>query len=228
MSLTWTKVRVARRGPGPDLDRIVRAAIALADAEGIEAVSMRRVATALRSGTASLYRIVDSREELLDLMVDAVLGDDPRPALAGEWRADLTDLARQTRDLLRRHPWLGPQRSGRPTLGPHALRHHEHALHAAASLTGDPTSAAAAVDTLMAYVLGATARELAEAETQRRTGLTEDEWRRLVGPYVREIVHSGQYPYLARAVLEGRDSDHGQRFEFGLGCVLDGIAARLG
>ncbi len=225
-TLTWTKVRGARRGPGPDVSRIVRAAIDLADAEGIEAVSMRRVATALRSGTASLYRCVDSREELLDLMVDAVLGNDPHPPLAGDWRADLTAFARHLRTLLRRHPWLGPQRAGRPTLGPHALQHHEHALHAASALTTDATSASAVVDTLMAYVLGATARELAEVETQRRTGMTEDEWRQLVGPYVQEIVHSGKYPHLARVVREADDRDDEQRFEFGLACVLDGIAAR--
>jgi hypothetical protein len=82
------------------------------------------------------------------------------------------------------------------------------------------------VDTLMAYVLGATARELAEAETRRRTGMTEDQWRQLVGPYVREIVHSGQYPHLARTIREADDRDDQQRFEFGLACVLDGIAAR--
>ncbi len=226
-TLTWTKVRGTRRGTAPDLTQIVRAAVALADAEGIDAVSMRRVAAALRSGTASLYRCIDSREELLDLMVDAVLGDDPHPPPSGDWRADLTAFARQLRVLLRRHPWLGPQTAGRPTLGPHALGHYEFALTATTSLTADATSAAGVVDTVMAYVLGATAREMAEAETQRRTGMTEQEWRALVGPYVRQIVQSGRYPQVARAVREAEDLDHEQRFEFGLACVLDGIASRL-
>jgi AcrR family transcriptional regulator len=227
-ALTWTKVRGTRRGPAPDLTQIVRAAVALADAEGIEAVSMRRVAAALRSGTASLYRCIDGREELLDLMVDAVLGDDPHPPLSGNWRTDLTAFAEQLRILLRRHPWLGPQTAGRPTLGPHALDHYEFALTATASLTADATSATGVVDTVMAYVLGATARELAEAETQRRTGMTEQEWRASVAPYVRQIVHSGRYPQLARAIRDAEDLDHEQRFEFGLACVLDGIATRLG
>src|SRR6266498_3182865 len=129
-TLTWTKERGTRRGPAPDLTQIVPAAVAIGDAEGIEAVSMRRVAAALRSGTASLYRSIDGREELLDLMVDAVFGDDPHPPLSGSWRVDLTAFARQLRVLLRRHPWLGPQITGRPTLGPHALCHYEFALTA--------------------------------------------------------------------------------------------------
>ncbi len=226
-TLTWTKERGTRRGPAPDLTQIVPAAVAIGDAEGIEAVSMRRVAAALRSGTASLYRSIDGREELLDLMVDAVFGDDPHPPPSGDWRTDLTAFARQLRVLLRRHPWLAPQMAGRPTLGPHALGHHEFALTAAASLTADATSAVGVVDTFMAYVLGATAREMAEAETQRRTGVTEQQWRALVGPYVQQIVRSGRYPQLARAVREAEDLDHEQRFESGLACVLDGIAARL-
>ncbi len=226
-ALTWTKERGTRRGPAPDLTQIVRVTVALADAEGIQAVSMRRVAAALRSGTASLYRCIDGREELLELMVDAVLGDDPHPPLSGSWRVDLTAFARQLRVLLRRHPWLGPQITGRPTLGPHALCHYEFALTATTSLTTDATSATGVVDTVMAYVLGATARETAEAETQRRTGMTEQEWRASVGPYVQQIVQSGRYPQVARSVREAKDPDHEQRFEFGLACVLDGIASQL-
>jgi hypothetical protein len=106
------------------------------------------------------------------------------------------------------------------------LGHHEHALHAANALTTDATSASTVVDTLMAYVLGATARELAEAQTRRRTGMTEDTWRQLVGPYIQQVIHSGQYPHLARVTREADDRDHQQRFEFGLACILDGVAAR--
>ena len=93
-TLTWTKVRAARRGPGPDVSRIVRAAIDLADAEGIEAVSMRRVAAAIGAGTMSLYRYVPKKEDLFDLMIDAVGGEYDLPAEpSGDPRADLTGLA---------------------------------------------------------------------------------------------------------------------------------------
>jgi AcrR family transcriptional regulator len=226
--LFWTKQRGTRRGPAPDLMQIVRAAVAIADAEGIEAVSMRRLAATLRSGTASLYRCIDGREELLDRMVDAVLGDDPLPRPSGFWRTDLAAFARQQWLLLRRHPWLAPLKMGRPSLGPNALDQHEFALAATVSLTANPTSAVGVVDTIMAYVLGATAREMAEAETQRRTGTTEQQWRALVGPYVQQIVQSGRYPRLAWVVCDADALDHEQRFESGLACVLDGIASRLG
>jgi AcrR family transcriptional regulator len=207
--------------------QIVPVAIALADVEGMAAVSMRRVAAVLRSGTASLYRCINGREELLERMVDAVLGVDPHPPLSGSWRGDLTAFARQLRTLLRRHPWLGPQLAGRPTLGPNALARYEVALTSATSLTSDATASVSVVDTVMAYVLGATARELAEAEAQRRTGMTEPEWRASVGPYVQQIVQSGRYPQVARSVTEAEDLDHERRFEFGLACVLDGIASQL-
>jgi hypothetical protein len=102
------------------------------------------------------------------------------------------------------------------------------ALTATTSLTADATSAVGVVDTVMAYVLGATTREMAEAETQRRTGMTEQQWRALVGPYVHQIVQSGRYPQFVRAVRDAEDLDHGQRFESGLARFLDGIAVQLG
>jgi hypothetical protein len=81
---------------------------------------------------------------------------------------------------------------------------------------------------VVAYVFGAVAGELAEAQAQRRTGLTEEQWRASVGPYIREVIESGAYPQFARRVTEAEDPDPEQRFEFGLACVLDGVAARAG
>src|SRR3954469_13370186 len=103
----WNQERPARRGSAPDLPEIVAAAVTLADEEGLDAVSLRRVATALRSGTASFYRVLDSRDELLDRMVDAVLGRHVPPEASGDWRADLTAVARNRRGMLTAHPWLG-------------------------------------------------------------------------------------------------------------------------
>nr|BFF04937.1 TetR/AcrR family transcriptional regulator C-terminal domain-containing protein [Streptoalloteichus tenebrarius] len=209
------------------MERIVARAVAIADAEGLSALSMRRVAADLGSGTASLYRYVASRDELLDLMIDAVRGEEEPPALTGDWRADLTAVARRLRADLLRHPWLGSELTGRPTLGPHSLRHADVALGAATALTPDITLAAHVVDTVLAYVFGSVAGELAEAQAQRRTGLTEDQWRASVGPYIREVIASGAYPLFARRVTEAEDPTPDQRFEFGLACVLDGVAARV-
>jgi AcrR family transcriptional regulator len=220
----WSQERPPRRGSAPDLPEIVAAAIALADRDGLDAVSLRRVATTLRSGTASFYRVLDSRDELLDHMVDAVLGQHLPPLASGDWRADLAAVARNRRAMLIAHPWLGTELAGRPAIGPHALIHHERALEAAAGYADDPTAASSAVETVLAYVLGAAARELAETQTQRRSGLTEEQWRAAVAPYLQQALNSGSYPHLDRMVHEATDLDADERFERGLACVLAGLA----
>jgi len=222
---TWTGQRPPRRRGAPDLAQVVDAGVRIADAEGLPAVSMRRIATELRSGTASLYRILESREELLDHMVDAVLGSALPPAASGDWRHDLAGVARNRRSLLHCHAWLGGQLAGRPALGPNALRHHESALAATAALTDDPTIAGSVVEVVFAYVLGAVARELAAGEAARRTGRSEEAWRAGVGPYLRRVLDSGEYPHLSRTVREAADLDADARFEWGLARVLDGVAA---
>src|ERR1700744_2604797 len=98
-----------RRGPKPkhSVEAVVQAAIALADAEGLEALSMRRVAEMLRLSPMSLYTYVPSKAELLDLMLDHVVGEieEPKPG-AGDWRAQVTQLARQRWLMAQRHPWI--------------------------------------------------------------------------------------------------------------------------
>ncbi|MDC7335416.1 TetR/AcrR family transcriptional regulator [Streptomyces lydicus] len=225
-ALVWRKERRVPRRQAPGVDRIVQQALAIADTEGLSALSMRRVATDLRSGTASLYRYVASRDELLDLMVDEVHGETEPPALTGDWRADLDAVARDVRARLLRHPWLGSELTGRPALGANSLRRYDLALTAAAALTPDITFASHAVDTVMAYVFGSTAQELAELQAQRRSGLTEDQWRAGVGPYIREVIASGDYPQFARRVTDAEDAGPDEQFAFGLACVLDGLAVR--
>ena len=222
----WSQEHPPRRGSAPDLPEIVAAAVALADREGLEAVSLRRVATALRSGTASFYRVLDSRDALLDRMVDAVLGQHVPPEASGEWRADLAAVARNRRAMLCAHPWLGTELAGRPAIGPNALIHHERALVAAADYADDPTAASSAVETVLAYVLGAAARELAETRTRRRSGLTQEQWRTTVAPYLQQALNSGTYPHLARMVHKATDLNADERFERGLACILAGLATR--
>jgi hypothetical protein len=165
--------------------------------------------------------------ELLDLMVDAVQGEAGPPSPSGDWRTDLAGVARHVRAMLLRHPWLGPELTGRPALGANSLRQYDAALTAAAALTPDVSLAANAVDTLLAFVHGAVARELAEQQAQRRSGLTEEQWQASVGPYIRDVIASGAYPQFARRVLDAEDASPAQRFDFGLACVLYGLAARV-
>ncbi|MCX4744368.1 TetR/AcrR family transcriptional regulator [Kitasatospora sp. NBC_01287] len=226
-ALVWARPPRAPRRQSLTPERIVAAAIGIADTEGLEALSMRRIATDLGSGTTSLYRQVAGRDELLDLMVDAVRSEQPAPEATGDWRADLAGLGHRLRADLLRHPWLAGTLMARPALGPNSVRQTDLALAAAAELTADPTLAVTLIRALNHYVLGAVSDELAEQDTRRRTGLTLEEWRASVGPYVRTIVESGEHPHFARSVIEAEDLDADHQFAFGLDCLLDGIAARV-
>ncbi|QLY29335.1 TetR/AcrR family transcriptional regulator [Nocardia huaxiensis] len=221
MPIVWEREPYLPKRQALSVERIVATSIALADAEGLEAVSMRRVATELSTGTTSLYRYVDSRDDLLDLMADAVQED--QPPLTGDWCADLEAYAHHERALWLRHTWLAPLLATRPSLGPNWLRGLEHALTAAAPLTSDIAAAGSAVGLIRDYVRGAVMRELAEKETQRRTGRTEDEWRADVAPYMRKIIESGAYPRVSR-MTEAADPSPAEQFSYGLRRILAGIA----
>lgn len=224
--LVWTRQRPTPRRHAPSVEQIVAQAILIADTQGLAALSMRRVAADLQSGTASLYRYVTSRDELLDLMIDTVRGEDEPPVPSGAWRADLAAIARQLRGAVLRHPWMAAEITGRPALGPNLMRQVDAALGAAGALTADITLASSIVDAMQAYVLGAVAIELAAIQAQQRTGLTEEQWQATLAPYIRTIVASGKYPQLARRIVEAEDLAPEVKFEFGLACFLDGIAAR--
>ncbi|WP_274032710.1 TetR/AcrR family transcriptional regulator [Streptomyces sp. MMBL 11-1] len=128
----WSRPDRGARGPAPERSRtqITAAALALADAEGLAAVSMRAIAQRLGTGPASLYRYVGSRDELLDLMADAVAGElDLSGTPGGDWLDDLVGLALQSRAAHVRHPWLADLNDRRgEVLGPHAIDYLDHAL----------------------------------------------------------------------------------------------------
>ncbi|MEW9533481.1 TetR/AcrR family transcriptional regulator C-terminal domain-containing protein [Microbispora sp. NPDC049125] len=224
MSLVWSREPYSPKRHAMSVERVAGAAVAIADAEGLDALSMRRVAAELGSGTTSLYRYVRNRDELLDLMVDAVRGEEAPLRLSGDWRSDLAAVAHGQRALMLRHPWLGSLLGTRPALGPNSLRRMDDALAAAAELTSDATRAANVIGLIRDYVLGAVSRELAELEAQRRTGLSMEEWRAGVAPYIREIVAGGAYPHLAKRIVEARDLSFAEQFAYGLDRVLDGIS----
>ncbi|MEV6416826.1 TetR/AcrR family transcriptional regulator C-terminal domain-containing protein [Kribbella sp. NPDC051718] len=229
-SSVWTRQRPqpARRAPG--VDQYVAAALAVADAEGLDAVSMRRVAGDLGSGTATLYRYITNRDELIDLMIDAVQGEDPlveATDIAGDWRAGLAAVAHNLRATLLRHPWLAGELTGRPSLGPNSLRRSEAALRAAVALTPDITRASQALSAVRAYVLGSVAGQQAAVLAEQRSGLTKEQWQHSHGPYITQILAAGEHPMLARRIHEAEEPDPDDDFAFGLDCILDGLASRL-
>ncbi|KZM74421.1 TetR/AcrR family transcriptional regulator C-terminal domain-containing protein [Nocardia terpenica] len=227
-TLVWMRDRPRGGRPVISEEKIVGTAIRIADAEGLDALSMRRIAAEMGSGTTSLYRHIANKDELIELMVDAVYAEAPFLGPAADWQAEMAAHAREFRALLLRHPWLGQQASRRPALGPNVIRHADHALGLVGAATDDPTRVALMVDAVNTYVLGSVATELAELEAQRSTGMTEDEWRNSVGEYVQQVVESGKYPHFNRRIIEAEDPDADERFEFGLTSLLAGLAITLG
>jgi AcrR family transcriptional regulator len=232
--VVWTRPERAARGPAPTHSRaeITATAIALADSEGIDAVSMRRVAAGLAAGTGTLYRYLARKDDLIDLMIDAVEGEDGGPdPLSGDWRQDLRAFARRARSIMHRHPWVAVLAAGRPTLGPNGLRLVEHTLSAIAELGLTIDEMLVSVETLQAFVRGYTLGELAEQEAIRRSGLDRGQWMTAHAPYMQKIIDEGHHPLVARVVLDAEsphaDNQDERGFERGLDRILDGLSANL-
>ena len=229
----WDRPERAARGPAPSLSReeITAAAVTLADTQGIEAVSMRALAIELGVGAASLYRYVDRKDELIDLMVDAVMGDDLQFELGGDWREDLRSFARGLRAMTLRHPWVAVHGAGRRTLGPNTARRYEQVLGTIDGLGLEIDEMLVMIETLAAFIRGRTLEELSEQEAVRRSGLDQQEWMQAQTPYVESLIESGRYPLLTRVVFDARSPHDPDRlrhgFDLGLERVLDGLATML-
>ncbi|MFI7226166.1 TetR/AcrR family transcriptional regulator [Nonomuraea angiospora] len=219
------------RRPGYSREQITRAAVRIADAEGVEAATMRRIGGELGTGAMSLYRYVPRRDDLFDLMIDLAMGELDLPAEpSGDWRRDLSLVACETRAAGLRHPWLTPLLGGRPTLGPQLLRVHEFALGALDGLGLGIDEMTGFVSMVDDYVHSAIRREIGWLEEARRTGLDPERWKRdYIGPYVRQIVESGAYPLFSRSLQESGTAhlSPAERFRHGLDRVLNGIGAQL-
>lgn len=220
MNLLWGRRAQPRRGPKPTLspERVARAAVGVADTEGLAAVSMQRVAAEFDVTAMALYRHVPGRADLLDLMTDLALGEAPALDTSGGWRPALTDWTHHVYEVFRRHPWIVETTTRvRPT-GPYELTWMERPVAALAGtgLTG-PEQVDAAV-LLLSHVRSQI--QYAPVDAASRTPEVADG----LAAVLRE--HADEYPGLVRAAGDGAfgpDDDGG--FEFGLRCVLDGIAA---
>ncbi|MFC0005349.1 TetR/AcrR family transcriptional regulator C-terminal domain-containing protein [Micromonospora siamensis] len=226
MTVVWERPEPARRHR-PLLDRpsIVAAATALADAGGLDAVTLRGVAARLDVLPMRLYRHLDSRDDLLDLLADATCGEIVLPAAgAGDWRARLRALAAATVVVARRHPWYVPLLGSRPPYGPHGLAYQEW-LFAAVDRPGLPVDTLMhAADAFLGYLVGQLHLELLRVPAGASAHVPAPEQL----AYLARAVAGGRHPTLARIFAEGRQLDATEAFDAGLEIVLDGIAPRLG
>lgn len=210
-------------------ERIVTAAIAIADGEGLAALSLRGVAARLGAPVMSLYRHVGSKAELLRHVADAVFAEAELPRVVPPgWRAQLEVSARAQWTVLRRHPWLARVLSlTRPLPLPSGLAHAEWMLRA---LDGHGLDAATRMRMhviLHAFVQGIAASLDTEAEAVSQTGLTDEQWMDGQAEHFAALAASGRYPTFAAVLHELRDGfelDFEALFEIGLGALLDGFA----
>lgn len=228
--------RLARPTPSPRTslthDQIAAAAIEIADTEGLEAVSIRRLASRLGVAPMALYRYVASKDEIFELMTNAVYaGGVDYTKIAGGWREVLRTLAHGTRATMLRHPWLGKVSSEVLTgLTPNRLRSADNALASLDELDLDADTKMAVIDTVIDYAHGAVGKEVVMSQIMRQQGWqTGDDLRNALAPHMIFHMGTGEYPAFHRWAKEAKRKDDADwRFEFGLECVLDGIAARLG
>ncbi|MET8876237.1 TetR/AcrR family transcriptional regulator C-terminal domain-containing protein [Nocardia sp. NPDC004604] len=201
----------------------MQAAIRLADVDGLPAVSLRKVAAALDVGPMRLYGYIATKEELLDLMVDAVYAE-IRPAGKG-WREVLRSLAETTRQAAHQHEWLADLIGGRPQLGPHALARGEAVVAAMGGV--DVDTVMPVVDAVNAYVAGAVRREITERRAERATGMDEKQWQAAFGPYLERTFATGRFPALSTVIRDATHLDADETFRTGLDFLLDGIQAHI-
>lgn len=229
LSLLWGATDEPTRGPKPGLtvDRIVAAGIELADAEGLSALSMRNLATALDAGTMTLYRYVPGRAELVALMVDEVSRPGPLPDPDLGWRERVEAAAHAEWALYLRHPWVLHIAQGRPLLGPHAMDATEIALRNFDGTGLSPRDRIAAVLLVSSFVAGLARTTLEATQAAATTGISDEEWWAAHGDFLAGT--AATHPQLAAAGEAGAwEADSvAPTLRFGLARILDGLAARV-
>jgi AcrR family transcriptional regulator len=223
-----------RRGPRPALtvDGIVERAIAIADRDGLAAVTMRRLSESLGVRAMALYTYVPGKAELLDLMLDRVYADVPDAPWPEDWRERLTALALDNRALYDAHPWAAGLSPGRPPLGPGLMAKYERELQALEGLGLDDLEIDAGLTFLLDFVRSSALTTHHAHDAQRASGMTDEQWWAASAPVLERVLDPGAYPTAAR-VGTAAGTAHGGAYSpdhawrFGLERVLDGLAALI-
>ncbi|MFG2363338.1 TetR/AcrR family transcriptional regulator [Streptomyces mirabilis] len=220
----WARPERAGRGPRAAYSRadIAAVAVRIADADGLDAVSMRHVATELGCGTMSLYNYVPRKEDLYELMVDAISGEHEPWEPTGDWRADMLRVAHQTRALMHRHPWLPRLMSPVYGFSPNALRYLEHCLVCLDPLDASYGTKMELIAMLNGVVTTYVGNELATAERTRSLPWSAEQEQAMRIAYLGSRIATGAYPRMAAAFAQDAGPiDLEAVFERALGRVLD-------
>ena len=209
------------RRPRLDRERVLRAAVALADRGGLAALTIRSLADELGVKPMSLYYYVKNKEEILDGIVDIVFGEFELPRVGEDWRTELTTRARSAREVLKRHPWAIPLLESRTSPGPATLRHHDAVLGVLRAGGFSPAATAHAYALLDAFVYGHAIQE-ASLPFEGPEGPAD------VAPQVMESMSvAGDFPHLAEMIAAyylRPGYDFGDEFQIGLDAVLDSMS----
>jgi AcrR family transcriptional regulator len=189
-------------------DKIAAAALAIADGQGFEAVSMRRVAEELKVGTMSLYYYVETKDDLVSAMDDALMGEALLPSLPKDWQRAITEIAKRTLAIFIRHPWALVAMASAPP-GVNAMRHMEQCLEALAETSMSEKQKITLLATVDDFVFGYALREAAS-----HAGINTE--------FAAAQLATGAFPRLARAFGGGWVEPNADRFERGLRALLEG------
>ncbi|EYF05060.1 TetR/AcrR family transcriptional regulator [Chondromyces apiculatus] len=213
---------------------IVTAAIELADAEGIEAVSMRQVAERLGVGTMALYTYVPGKADLTALMLDTVQGQlyedvDAPSRQPGGWRGALTFIAERNWEVYQRHPWVLHVAQGRPVLGPNLSLKYEAELRPLDKLGLSDVEMDSALTLVLTHVAGTAGIQAQLAKARQESGMSDGEWWLSSAPVLAKVMDDSRFPVAGRVGSASGTTYEGvldprHALTFGLECILDGIA----
>jgi AcrR family transcriptional regulator len=204
-------------------ERVLRAAVALADSAGIESLTMRRLGQDLGVEAMSLYKHVANKDALLDGMVDLVFAEIELPSGDTDWRTAMRDRAVSTRAALTRHPWATPLMQSRTAPGPATLRHHDTVIGTLRGAGFSVELTAHAFSVLDGYIYGF-------AMQQRSLPFDTLEEAQEVGRQMFARMPAGAYPHLTELTVQHilqPGYDYGDEFEYGLDLILDGLGRAL-
>ncbi|MGV9563393.1 TetR/AcrR family transcriptional regulator [Streptomyces sp. NPDC003480] len=224
-----------RRGPrrGLSVDAVVEAATAIADAEGLDSVTMRRVAQELGVVPMTLYTYVPGKAELLDVMLDAAYARMPRTDTTGQaWHQRVTAVAEENKALFERHPWAATVSTARPPLGPGLMAKYEHELSALDGLGLSDVEMDDCLTYLLTFVQ-ACARAAADARAaQHDSAMNDQQWWEANAPLLAQVLDANAYPTAVRVgaaagAAHGSAYDPEHAYAFGLQRVLDAFTALI-